>query len=56
MLFDESGCQSAGQGWSFAGFGGQARLTVFVTGGDEFAEERMRLQWLGFEFGVELAA
>jgi hypothetical protein len=29
---------------------------VLIAGGDEVAEERVRLQWLGFELGVELAA
>ena len=31
-------------------------LTVFVAGGDELAEERVGLEGLGFELGVELAA
>src|SRR5271170_3971074 len=30
--------------------------TVLIACSDEVAEERMRLEWLGFELGVELAA
>ena len=31
-------------------------LPILVAGGDEVAEERVRLERLGFELGVELAA
>ena len=34
----------------------KSRKPVFVARGDELAEERMRLEGLGFEFGMELAA
>lgn len=39
-----------------AGFRVQVLAAIPVAGDDEFAEERMRLEWFRFEFRVELAA
>jgi len=47
--------EDVGEGRGFASFRGATRKAILVTRRNEFAEERMRLKGLGFEFGMELA-
>ena len=60
---NKSDCLSVGvgrdaQGLDPLGFHDRARFVfaVFERGADEGGEQRMRLERLGFEFGMELAA